>query len=241
MSNYEKLKISSVILIFEAILILIVFNASSYFGTTTYAKSIVLVGIILTVFLLFWMWVNCKVFGYKQVDLGLLFKSVSRNQWKIIFGFILVFYSIVFAIEVFFPSEIKGDITFIRLFFVAIFTLTFGPIFEELLFRGYLFFRSQNVFREKSLGFSSLRLSYASIFSGVAFGFWHLPTPIVLCYFNDLIIETYKGLFGFVLLASVGGIFLGEIRGRTKSLLPGMILHLVANSSYVIAMAMKML
>jgi len=241
MSNFEKNRRTSAILICEIFLILIVLNAGSYFGTTTYAKSIVIVGIILTVFLLLWIWVNSKIFGYKKVDLGLCFRSVSKKQWGAVFGFVLVFYPLVFAIELLFPSEIKGDATFIRLFFTAIFTLTFGPVFEELLFRGYLFVRSQDVFQKKSLGFSSLKISYASIFSGIAWGLWHLPTPIILCYFNDPIIEIYRSLIGFVLVASITGIFLGEIRRKTKSLLPGMILHLVGNSAYVLEVAMTIL
>jgi len=240
MSNFEEHGRASAILICEILLILIVFNAGSYFGTTTYARSISIVGIILTVFLLFWIWANSKIFGYKRVDLGLCFRSVSKKQWGAILSFVLVFYPLVFVIEMFFPSEIKGDFTFIRLFFTAIFTLTFGPVFEELLFRGYLFVRGQEVFQKKSLGFSNFKISYASIFSGIAWGFWHLPTPIILCYFNDPIIEIYRSLIGFVPVASVTGIFLGEIRRKTKSLLPGMILHLAGNSAYVLEVAMKM-
>jgi len=228
-------------LICEILLILIVLNAGSYFGTTTYSKSIFIVGIILTGFLLSWIWVNSKIYGFKRVDLGLCFRFVSQKQWKAILSFVLVFYPLIFAIETLFPSEIKGDVTVIRLFINAFFTLTFGPIFEELLFRGYLFTRSQDVFQKKSSGFSTLKISYASIFSGIAWGVWHLPTPIILLYFDDPIIKIYQSLFGFVLLASIVGICLGEIRRKTKSLLPGMILHLVGNSTYVIEVAMKML
>lgn len=238
---HDKNKVRLAMLIGEMLLILIVFNASSYFNTITYTKSINLVGIILMAFLLFWIWVKSKISGYKRVDLGLCFGSVSQKQWKLILSFILIFYVIVFVVETLFPSEIKGDVTFIRLFFTVIFTLTFGPVFEELLFRGYLFIRSQDVFQKRSLEFSSFKISLASIFSGIAFGFWHLPTPMIIGYFNDPIIEIYQGLFGFVLLASIVGIFLGEIRRKTKSLLPGMILHLASNSAYVLAMAMRML
>jgi len=41
------------VLFFETFLILVVFNASSYFGTTTYSKSMPSIGVGLTVLLLF--------------------------------------------------------------------------------------------------------------------------------------------------------------------------------------------
>lgn len=225
----------------EILLILIVFNSSSYFSTTTYAKSIDLIGVILTGFLMFWIWANSRIFGFNKVELGLCSKPVSHRLWKTIFCFVLVFYLVVFAVEILFPSEIKGDITFTRFFSTGIFTLIYGPVFEELLFRGYLFIRSQNFFQKRSLKFLIFQISPASIFSGVAFGFWHFPTPIILWFFNDSIIEIYSNLVGFVLFASIIGIFLGEIRRKTRSLLPGMVLHLVANSAYMLSIIMKVL
>lgn len=226
-------------LICEISVILVVLNAGSYFSTTTYTKSIDLLGIILTVFLLFWILVNGKIRGYERPDLGLCFRSISQKQWKAIVGFVVVFYPLMFAIETLFPSEIRGDVTFIKLVSTAVFTLAFGPIFEELLFRGYLFTRSQDVFHKKNVGSPSFEVSSASIVSGIAWGLWHLPTPIVLWYFNDPLIVIYQSLFGFVLLASIAGILLGEVRRRTESLLPGIVLHLVGNSAYVLTVAMR--
>jgi len=223
------------ILPFETLLILIVFNASSYFRTTTYTKSIDFIGVALTIFLLFWIWMNSRFrFGYGMTDLGLTIRSVSRRQWKIIFAIAFLLYLIAFTTGAVFPSEVKEEVTLTRLFLTAVFTLTFGPIFEELLFRGYLFKRSQDVLHFKA----GSKISIASIFSGLAFGLWHFPTPLMLLYFNDPIIKVYESLLVFVLVASVMGIILGEARRHTKSIFPGAFLHFCANSIYVITIAL---
>jgi len=226
------------ILFCETLLILVVFNASSYFGTTTYAKSIVPIGFVLTIFLLFWIWMNSRFrFGYGMDNLGLTTDSVSRRHWKVIFVIVVLLYFVGFTAELVFPSEVKGELTLIQLFLIAAFTLTFGPIFEELLFRGYLFKRSQDALQIKDI----TKISIASIFSGLAFGFWHLPTPFILIYFSEPIVEVYENLLVFVLVASIMGIVLGEIRRHTKSILPGVILHFCANSIYVMTLVLRLL
>jgi len=223
-------------LFLETLLILVVFNASSYFRTTAYAKSIDSIGVALTIFLLFWIWMNGRFhFGYGKADLGLITNSVSRRHWKAIFAIVVLLYFVAFTAELVFPSEVNGELTLIELFLTAVFTLTFGPVFEELLFRGYLFKRSQDVLPIKDI----TKISIASIFSGLAFGFWHLPTPLILIYFSDPIFEIYENLLVFVLVASVMGIVLGEIRRHTKSILPGVILHFCANSIYVMILVLQ--
>ncbi len=143
-------------------------------------------------------------------------------------------YLVALPTELVFTSEVKEEVTLTGLFLTAVFTLTFGPIFEELLFRGYLFKRSQDALRFEVIS----KIPIASIFSGLAFGHWHLPTPLILLYFNDPIIKVYGSLFAFVLVASVMGIILGEIRRGTKSMLPGGLptllrkLHVRDNDSY---------
>ncbi len=225
------------ILLLETLLILIVLNASSYFSTTTYANSIYPVGVVLMMCLPFWIWVN-SVFGwgYSMADLGLTIRSVSRRQWKAIFAIAFLLYLMAFFTELVSPSEVRGEVTLARLFLTAVFTLTFGPVIEELLFRGYLFKRS-----EDALHFEvSSKISVASVLSGLAFGLWHLPTPIILLYFGDPITRVYGNLLAFVLAASAMGIVLGEVRRRTKSILPGALLHFCANSIYVITMIMRL-
>lgn len=195
----------------------------------------------LVFFLLFWIYASSQFSKYGASDLGLTIKSVSRRQWKNLFAFIFLFYFVAFTVELLFPSEIKGEVTLTRLLLTAIFTLTFGPIFEELPFRGYLFKRSDEVLHDKVLNFLGFKTSSAAIFSGIAFGFWHLPSPIILLYFSEPVLEIYKNLWRTILGATITGIFLGEIRYRTKSIAPGSILHFCANSMYVVAMALKLL
>ncbi|MCS7364325.1 MAG: hypothetical protein NDF54_02660 [archaeon GB-1867-035] len=76
--SFER-KISSLTVLICEVLV-IFFNAGSYFNTTTYAKPIDLLGIFLAVFLLFWIWLNCRVYGYGWVDLGFSVRFVSRRQ-----------------------------------------------------------------------------------------------------------------------------------------------------------------
>jgi len=226
----------SLTLFFETLLILVIFNASSYFRTTTYAKSIDSIGVVLTIFLLFWIWMNSRFrFGYGMADLGLITNSISRRHWRVIFVIVVLLYFVAFTAELVFPSEVKSELTLIELFLTAVFTLTFGLVFEELLFRGYLFKRSQDALHFKDI----FKISIASIFSGLAFGFWHLPTPLILIYFSDPIVEIYENLLVFVLVVSVMGTVLGEIRRHTKSILPGVILHFCANSIYVMTLVLR--
>ena len=226
----------SLILLFETLAILIFFNASSYFRTTAYSRSIDYVGIALTIFLLSWIWVNSRFrFGYKMTDLGLTTRSVPRMYWRLILAIAFLLYFVAFVTELIFPSRVRVEVTPTDLLLTAVFTLTFGPTLEELLFRGYIYRRSQDAFHFKS----GSEISIASVFSGLAFGFWHLPTPIILLYFHDSIVRVYENLLVLVLVASVMGIVLGEMRRRTESILPGAFLHFCANSIYVITVALR--
>jgi len=146
-----------------------------------------------------------------------------------------------FTVELLFPLKIRGEVTLTRLLLTAIFSLTFGPIFGELLFRGYLFKRSYEALHGKVINFFGAKISFAVIFSGIAFGLWHLPSPIILLYFNEPVFEIYKNLWGTVLEATIMGFFLGEMRHYTRSIVPGSILHFCANSMYVVAMALQLL
>ncbi len=123
----------------------------------------------------------------------------------ICFYFPFLFYS--FTVELLFPSEIRGEVTLTRLLLTAIFSLTFGPIFEELLFRGYLFKRSHEALHGSMLNFFGVKIPFAAIFSGIAFGLWHFPSPIILLYFNEPVFEIYKNLWGTVLEATIIGGF----------------------------------
>jgi len=229
---------SVVSLALETLLILVLFNASSYFGTTTYAKSIYQVGLALTTLLSVWIFISSRYrFGYGTDDLGLMVRPLSKRQWIAIISVAFLLYAAAFIAEIIFPTEVRGEVTFLRLIPTALFTLTFGPVFEELLFRGYLYKLSEDAFGAKA----GSVVSASSLFTGLAFGFWHLPTPLILLYFNDPIVTVYGSLLGFVLVASMMGTIVGEIRRRTGSIVPGAFLHFCANSTYVIVLAGRLL
>ena len=229
---------SRAVLLCEAFLILVVFNASSFFRTTVYARSITLIGVLLTLALMVWIWIASGLFwGYGRGELGLQARSVYQSQWRVLALLVFSLYLVAFLSEFFWPSEFEGSVTLSRVVVTAAFTLTFGPVFEELLFRGYFFRRIQDVACGGILDLKLLQVSFASIFSGLLFGLWHLPTPILVLYFHDPLAKTYAGLSAFVFTASLSGILLGEIRRRTGSILPGVILHFYANSIYVLTLA----
>lgn len=233
---------SYTILIFESFLIVVVFNAGSYFGTTTYARSIVPVGIIMILSLIFWVFISSKLLWiYDRSDLGLQRRTVSRRQWEATALLVLTLYLAALVSESFYPTEFEGEITLNRIAVASSFTLTFGPLFEELLFRGYLFRRIDEVTYSRTLSTGRLEVSFASLFSGLLFGLWHLPTPIIVLHFKDPLLRTYSSLAGFVAAASLTGIVMGEIRRRTGSLLPGTLLHFCANSIYVLTMVSRLL
>ncbi|MCS7364324.1 MAG: CPBP family glutamic-type intramembrane protease [archaeon GB-1867-035] len=88
---------------------------------------------------------------------------------------------------------------------------------------------------------SFLDVSYASILSGFAWGFWHFPTSVILFYFNESVVEVYSNLLVFVLILSFIGVLLGEVRRRSRSLIPSMILHFFGNSALIISMVLRMM
>jgi len=91
------------------------------------------------------------------------------------------------------------------------------------------------------INFFGAKISFVAIFSSIAFDLWHLPSLIILLYFNEPVFEIYKNLWGTVLEATIMGFFLGEMRHCTRSVVPGSILHFCANFMYVVAMALQLL
>jgi len=232
---------SRVILLCEALLILVFFNASSFFSTTTYARALTPIGALLTLSLTARTAAASRLlWGYGKAELGLQARSVSRRLWLAVAVVVFIIYLAGALSESSSPTTFKGEITPQRVAVTAAFTLTFGPLFEELLFRGYLFRRIYDATNGGALDLRFLKRSFASVFSGVLFGLWHLPAPILVLYFHDPIAEIYAGLAGFVAVASIVGVIGGEVRRRTRSILPGAVIHLCVNSLYVLAMASRL-
>jgi len=113
------------------------------------------------------------------------------------------------------PSNYSGG-------FQAIILLIYGsivtPIFEELIFRGYVWNKLNAVFEKE-------RLTY--IISTVLFAFWHLG------YIDSLAFRTETGLANVMLWKAITGlcygIVLGVVRLKTKNSYSTMLLHGVMN------------
>jgi len=108
---------------------------------------------------------------------------------------------------------------------VLIIHLAIGaPIVEEIIFRGYLYFRCEEVYGgEKKLvfyeqenePFRKLQISYAAIITSIFFGIYH---------FNILLLNFMTILSTFFI-----GILFCQFREEWNSLIPGMIFHSVWN------------
>jgi len=134
------------------------------------------VGVILTLISLAWIgWMSRRVFGYRPADLGLTRGRVSRGVWT----FVVVAFLLGLAIELRWPSPVRGEVTVVRLLTAAGFSVIYSPLYEELLFRGYLFRRAQGVW-PGALGGSWHRVHLASLFSAGLWALNHLPSLALL-------------------------------------------------------------
>ena len=102
--------------------------------------------------------------------------------------------------------------------------LTIGaPIVEEIMFRGYLYDRGEELYEEKKLTFykqekepfRKLQISYAALISSFLFGIYH---------FNIFTLN-----FLAVISTSFIGLLFCQFREEWNSLVPGMIFHSVWN------------
>ncbi len=172
------------ILLGEAVIIVFVLNSSSFLSTTTYERSIDIAGILLTIGLVVWITLSARQWsGRSKQELALQSRSISRWHWKILIAVVLALFLVAAMSEWLSPTQFEGPITPSRMVVVAAFTLTFGPLFEEFLFRGYLFARVKDVTRGRTLALGRLDLSLASLFSGPPTG--HHPPPVCQLHLRD--------------------------------------------------------
>ncbi len=93
------------------------------------------------------------------------------------------------------------------------------PLYEELLFRGFLFAVIVAAF-PASFRAGRIQVSVATLVTGVAFGLWHLGGVRL----------PEDGFFWFqVFYTTVAGMMLGYSRDRTGSLWSGFVIHFVVN------------
>jgi len=194
-------------LILETASILLFFNAGSFFSTTSFRESSPVVGLAAVAALSAWMLWSSRSRGYSRRDLGLT-TSVSKRWWLATLALC---------------SCLPGpDVRGFALLELAFFNLTFGPVFEETVFRSYLF-------RRAGEGLPCAAPWAPSLFTGVAFGLWHLPAPLFVLYLGVNLPAAYTGLAPTVIGAAATGAVLGEIRRRSGSLAPCILIHATAN------------
>jgi len=190
------------------------------------------VGVALTVASLAWIgWMSCWVFRYRLADLGLTRGQVSWGVWASIGAVFLL----GLAVELRWPSPVHGKVTVTRLLTAAAFSVVYSPLYEELLFRGYLFRRTWSI-SPGALGSGWYRIHFASLFSA---GFWalnHLPSLTLLVTLSLVDESPFVANWSFVALVALVGLVAGELRARTGSIWPGVALHALMNGLFVVSL-----
>ncbi len=210
----------TMMLILETASILLFLNAGSFFSTTSFRESSPVVGLAAVAVLSTWMLWSSRSRGYSRRDLGLT-TSVSKRWWLATLALCSCLLALGVASEI--QQGVTGpDVRGFALLQLAFFNLTFGPVFEETVFRSYLF-------RRAGEGLPCAAPWAPSLFTGVAFGLWHLPAPLFVLYLGVNLPAAYTGLAPTVIGAAATGAVLGEIRRRSGSLAPCILIHATAN------------
>lgn len=106
-----------------------------------------------------------------------------------------------------------------RLITFALVTLVFGPLAEEIGWRGYLL----DKWKEKGL------LTYG-VGIGLIWAIWHLPMFFIFgTYQNTLLHQGFAPVFSFGLSTVALGVILGEFAKKSGSILPAILLHFMVN------------
>ena len=190
------------------------------------------VGVILTLISLAWIgWMSRRVFGYHLADLGLTRGQVGRGVW----AFIVAAFLLGLAIELRWPSPVRGEVTAVRLLTASGFSVVYSPLYEELLFRGYLFRRAQGVW-PGALGSGWYRVHWASLFSAGLWALNHLPSLALLLVLGLAGESPFAANWGFVAQVALIGVVAGELRARTGSIWPVVVLHALMNGLFVVSL-----
>lgn len=90
-------------------------------------------------------------------------------------------------------------------------TVIFAPIYEEIIFRGFIF----HIFLK------NFQLFQAIVFSSLLFGLWHLK--------NIFFLNTYVLAKQIIYTGLIFGPIMALITHKTKNIWPGVILHFLNN------------
>jgi membrane protease YdiL (CAAX protease family) len=191
------------------------------------------VGAALTLACLAWIaWMSRRTCGYGLSDLGLAKHHAGRPVW----AFIIAVYLLGLAVELRWPSPVQGEVTRARLLTAAAYSVIYSPLYEELVFRGYLFRRAWGVW-SGAIGAGWHRIRLASLFTACLWALNHLPSLALLLALGLTGQQIPEIDWPFAAQVFLVGIIGGELRARTGSIWPGVALHALMNALLVLSLA----
>jgi uncharacterized protein len=174
----------------------------------------VLMDIIVFLFILYFV-----VVKYKQriTALGISLKNIMKNLWIALSGYIaflpilaIIFSSVIFAAKAlnYTPApEPIYELVFkeqrpVLLTIISVMVVFFGPVIEEIFFRGFLYSALKK----------SLNMTKAMVISAFIFSLLH------------------TNVLGFAPIMALG-VFLAYLREKTGSLIPSIVVHIIHNTA----------
>jgi membrane protease YdiL (CAAX protease family) len=164
--------------------------------------------------------------------LGLTFRFAHRGRWfalaTVLFPAVMtltVLVGIALGLSTFHLNPLPGKPTLLTAFVAGLGFLFIKNVAEELIFRGY---------GTRTARAAGLRGVAPHVLIGVVWGLWHVPLYLVWTAASDRHMVTTLGWLWFWPMFFVGvillAIVLGELRVRTGSIWPGVVLHTVGGA-----------
>jgi membrane protease YdiL (CAAX protease family) len=180
-----------------------------------------------TLFLAFYIWIKyIKKRNFKDFILGRPKFPENGHCWisyLFVLGTVAIFVVLIALITL---NIISMSLPLISFHNIVLFIhLAVGaPIVEEIIFRGYLYYRCEELYggdkklvfyKQEKEPFRKLHISYAALISSFFFGIYH---------FNIFLLNFFTVITTFFV-----GILFCQFRKEWNSLIPGMIFHAVWN------------
>jgi membrane protease YdiL (CAAX protease family) len=164
--------------------------------------------------------------------LGLTFRFEHRGRWltlaTVLFPAVMtltVLVGIALGLSTLHVNPLPGKPTLLASIFAGLGFLTIKNVVEEFIFRGY---------GTRTARAAGLRGATPHVLIGLVWGLWHLPLYLVWTPASDRHMVTTLGWLWFWPMFFVGvvllAIVLGELRVRTGSIWPGVVLHTVGSA-----------
>lgn len=164
--------------------------------------------------------------------LGLTFRFEHRALWFTFAAFLFpavialtVIVGIVLGLSTLQLDPLQGRPTLMASFFAGLGFLFIKNVLEELIFRGY---------GTRTARAAGLRGVTPHVLVGLVWGLWHIPLYLIWTPASDRHMVTTLGWLWFWPMFFVGvillAIVLGELRVRTGSIWPGVVMHTVGGA-----------